>query len=81
MRSYVEAAPLPPDPRQPIRSQDSGDRARRKPIRALGFWLAMIVAREEDNLHWRWITECFPQIALHDILGREIDLLKELRRD
>lgn len=31
----VEAAPLPPAPRQPMRSQDKGVRERRKPIRAL----------------------------------------------
>ena len=32
----VDAAPLPPAPRQPMRSQDRGVRERRKPMRALG---------------------------------------------
>lgn len=34
-RTYLEAAPLPPAPRQPIRSQVRGVKARRKPTRAL----------------------------------------------
>jgi hypothetical protein len=41
MGSYIPAAPLPPAPRQPMRSQDRGEREMRKPRRALDLLSAL----------------------------------------
>ena len=62
----VEAAPLPPAPRQPIRSHDNGVKLRRKPTRALwvGFRQQCIssytISRENgmNYEHWGWVSEC-----------------------
>jgi hypothetical protein len=78
----VLAAPLPPAPRQPIKSQLSGERLRRKPQSALG----CISARAQkiadaQCLQWRWIANSLSQVALDLVQGREVDLLEELGRD
>jgi hypothetical protein len=79
-QSYIPAAPLPPAPRQPMRSQDRGESDRMKPRSALRYGSATIEFSAAIDLHWGWITECLSKIPFDCILRREIDLLKKFRR-
>jgi hypothetical protein len=76
-KAYIEAAPLPPDPRQPIRSQDRGVRERRKPSRALYVLSAWRFDSAMVDLHGCWVTKGLSEITLDSSLWREIDLLEE----
>ena len=81
----VSAAPLPPAPRHPIRSQDKGVRLRRKPMRALSKYQHADPIHNLEigniNIQWRWITESLPQLTTGSVLWRKVELLKELWRD
>ena len=80
----VEAAPLPPAPLHPIGSQESGVKLRRKPTRALECLSKRTgpqPRQRSKDLHWSWVTESLAEISSYSILGREIELLEEFRRD
>jgi hypothetical protein len=78
---YSEAAPLPPAPRQPIKSQDKGVRLRRKPNRALSRSASVFTHYICWSLQGSWVAKRLPQVTFYGILRRQIYLLKKFRRD
>ena len=68
--AYSEAAPFPPAPRHPIRSQDRGVKLRRNPRRALMRISVDCASSRFYYIHRRRVTKCLAQITFHGILGR-----------
>lgn len=59
--AYMPAAPLPPAPRHPIRSHDSGESERRKPRSALGYV-------SDDRSFWGSLT--YTGVGFPNVLRR-----------
>jgi len=78
---YIDAAPLPPAPRQPIRSHERGVKLRRKPHSALDYVSQCSRINVLKNIQWSWVTKSLSQISFDSILGREVNLFEELGRD
>lgn len=74
-------APFPPAPLHPMRSQESGLRLSKKPRRALIRLVSLpsMIVETFDNSQRRRVTERLPQVTLHRILRREVDLFEEFR--
>ena len=77
----MPAAPLPPAPIHPMRSQDSGVRESKKPTSALRRVSSDRKLEFELRLHWGWVTNSLSELTSYLILRRKIDLLEQLGRD
>lgn len=75
--AYIPAAPFPPAPLHPIRSQDKGDNDNKKPSNALKVASVAFGSTGGLLLHRSRISKGFSEVALDSILWREINLLKE----
>lgn len=84
-QTYLLAAPLPPAPRHPIKSQERGVKARRKPTRALSSRVSHVVyivglgGSEGLGVHRSRVSEGVSQLTLDVVVGRQVKLLEELR--
>jgi hypothetical protein len=79
--AYTEAAPLPPEPRHCIRSQDSGVNASKKPAKPLRDDMISLCSKLSPlitNSQRRWVAKCLAKISSHIALRGEVKLFKEL---